>query len=495
MARVLNIVRTKRLAVIGNGMATCRLLDDLIRCSALERYDVTVFGDEKGGAYNRVLLSRVLAGGRPDEISTKPQAWYERNGVRLVDGATVSRIDPPKKALETSDGREFRYDIAVIATGSRPQVPPIQGMTTPDGELRDGVFVYRTMDDCLRMRRFAQAGDNAVVLGGGLLGLEAAKVLCDRGLHVTVVHAAETVLNAQLDALGGEMLRLQIEQFGIFVRTGRTVDAIVGHGRVEGVVLDDGRALPADMVVLACGVRPRVELASAAGLPVNRGILVNDTLATEAPGIYALGECVEHAGKTYGIVTPVWEQAAVLADVLSGTTPASRYRGSKQFSRLKVAGVDVASMGSLEPELESDAVVQVVEERRKAYRKLILRDGKLIGAMLVGDTRAAATLVQSFDRGEPLPENPLEALCSAALLEEPASRERTVCTCHRVSDSTISEAVANGAQSVEAVGSATRAGTGCGSCRHEIGRLVARFVARPATTAPAMTPVPAAQTG
>ncbi len=376
MGRVLNIVRTKRLAVIGNGMATCRLLDELIRRAALDRYDVTVFGDEKGGAYNRILLSRVLAGQRPDDIVTKPYSWYERSNVRLIDGTTVSRIDPPRKALETSDGREFRYDIAVIATGSRPQVPPIHGMTTAEGELRDGVFVYRAMDDCLRMRRFAQAGDNAVVLGGGLLGLEAAKVLCDRGLHVTVVHAAETILNAQLDALGGEMLRLQIEQFGIFVRTGRTVDAIVGQGRVEGVVLDDGKALPADMVVLACGVRPRVELASAAGLPVNRGILVNDTLATEEPGIYALGECAEHAGKTYGIVNPVWEQAAVLADVLSGTTPGSRYRGSKQFSRLKVAGVDVASMGLLQPELESDGVVQIIEERRKAYRKLILRDGR-----------------------------------------------------------------------------------------------------------------------
>lgn len=286
------------------------------------------------------------------------------------------------------------------------------------------------------------------------------------------------------------MLRLQIEQFGIFVRTGRTVDAIVGNGRVEGVVLDDGKALPADMVVLACGVRPRVELASAAGLPVNRGILVSDTLATEAPGIYALGECAEHAGKTYGIVGPVWEQAAVLADVLSGSTPGSRYRGSKQFSRLKVAGVDVASMGSLQPELETDAVVQVIEERRKAYRKLILRDGKLIGAMLVGDTSAAAALVQTFDCGDPLPENPLEALCTATFLDGSGTRDRTVCTCHKVSDSTISEAVANGACSIEAVGNVTRAGTGCGSCRAEIGRLVARLGAQPAPA-----PVAAAQTG
>ncbi len=439
-----------------------------------------MFGEEKGGAYNRMLLGRVLSGGPPDDIITKPPSWYERHGVRLEDATSVKRLDTARKKLEAADGKEFQYDVAVLATGSRPLVPPVEGMTAAGGELRDGVFVYRTMDDCLRMRSFAQAGDTAIVLGAGLLGLEAAKVLCDLGLHVTVVHVARTILNAQLDVMGGEFLKRQIEKLGIFVRTERTVEAIVGEGRVQGVVLDDGKTLPADMVVLACGVRPRVDLAHASGLPVNRGVLVNDVLATEAPGVYALGECAEHAGKTYGLVGPVWQQAAVLADVLGGTVPRSRYQGSKVYARLKVAGVDVASMGLLEPELESDEVVQVVEERRDAYRKLITRGGRLVGAMLVGDTAAAAALVQSFDRGDPIPSDPLQMLCAWPAGAQAA--ERTVCNCNKVTDTVIEQAVASGADSVDAVGAATCAGTGCGSCKSEIARLIARHVRKPGTS-------------
>jgi nitrite reductase (NADH) large subunit len=469
--------RTKNLAVIGNGMATCRLLDELVRRSAQDRYDITVFGEEKGGAYNRVLLSKVLAGAKPDNIVTKTPAWYEKNGIRLVDGTTVRKLDPSRKSIECNEGTARRYDVAVIATGSQPLVPPIAGMTTEIGDLREGVFVYRTMDDCIKMRSFAQPGDSAVVLGAGLLGLEAAKVLSDLGLHVTIVHVAPTILNAQLDPLGGETVRRQIERFGIFVRTGRTVEAILGENRVEGVVLDDGKALPADMIVLACGVRPRIDVAKASGLPINRGIVVNDALATEAPGVYAVGECAEHAGKTYGIVSPVWEQVAVLADVLSGSSPPARYRGSNLYARLKVAGVDVASMGVLEPELETDAVIQVIEERRNAYRKLIVRNGMLVGAMLVGDTAAAPALIQAFDRGDPLPDNPLEALCALSSASA-QDADRTVCNCNKVTDSMIRTAVSNGAASVEAVSGATRAGTGCGSCRTEIARLVAKHSPR-----------------
>jgi nitrite reductase (NADH) large subunit len=400
----------KGLAVIGNGVGTCRLLDELVLRGGTTRYEITVFGEERGGAYNRILLSRVLAGEPPDNIVTKPLEWYDRHGIRLNAGTKVNRLDTLRKNVETTDGQTRRYDVAVIATGSRPLVPPLEGMTDEAGELRPGVFVYRTMSDCLQMRRFARSGDGAVVVGGGLLGLEAAKVLSDRGLHVTVVHVAGTLMNAQLDAIGGEMLRRRIARAGIFVRMGRTVEALYGEERVQGVILDDGTTLPADMVVLACGVRPRVEMAQASGLPVNKGIVVNDTLATEVPGVYAFGECAEHQGKTYGIVAPVWEQAAVLADVITGRQPQARYRGSKLYTRLKVAGVDVASMGELEPSFESDQVFQVVEERRDSYRKLVIRDGRLIGAMLVGNTTATSTLVQLFDRGDRMPEDPLEVL-------------------------------------------------------------------------------------
>jgi nitrite reductase (NADH) large subunit len=465
-------MRRKKLAIVGNGMGTCRLLDELALRGAAQRYEVTVFGEEKGGAYNRILLGRVLAGETPDAIVTKPRAWYERHGVRLVDGLKVVRIDARSKSLETSDGASHPYDVVVLGTGSQPLVPPLQGMNGPDGELRPGVFVYRTIDDCLRLRERARSGENAIVVGGGLLGLEAAKVLSDRGMHVTIVDVAQTLMPAQLDAVGGEMLCRQIERHGIFVRTGKTVEAVYGSGdALEGLVLDDGATLPTDMLVLACGVRPRVDLALASALPVNKGIIVNDTLATEAPGVYAFGECAEHAGKTYGLVAPAWEQAAVLADVLTGANPQARYRGSKLYARLKVAGVEVASMGCKEPELEGDEVLQVLEERRNSYRKLIVRDGRLVGAMLVGNTLASGSLVQLFDRGDALPEDPLEVLCPS---RPAAVLDRLVCNCHKVSQSEVREAIAAGADSIDALGVATKAGTGCGSCKSELAQLLPR---------------------
>lgn len=467
----------KKLALIGNGMGTCRLLDELVARGGDKLYEVTVFGEERGGAYNRILLSHVLGGADPDSIVTKTPEWYDRHGARLVESTRVTRLDSRRKTIETDDGRTRGYDLAVLATGGQPLVPPLEGMLDEAGELRPGAFVYRTMGDCLRMRDRCRPGDSAVVVGGGLLGLEAAKVLSDRGLHVTVVHVAKTLLNTQLDGLGGEMLCRQIERAGIFVRLERTVEAVYGDERIEGIILDDGSTLPADVVVLACGVRPRVELARASGLPVNKGVLVNDTLATQIPAVYAFGDCAEHRGRTYGIVHPVWEQATVLADVLTGAKPQSRYRGSKLYTRLKVAGVDVASMGLLEPEFDADQVVQIVEEKRNAYRKLIIREGQLVGAMLVGNTAATAALVQLFDRGDPMPEDPLEALCQTRSAA-PAS-ERVVCNCHNVTEQTLREAIADGSDSIAALGNCTKAGTGCGSCKTELGQLITKL-AKPA---------------
>ncbi len=461
----------KKLAIIGNGMGTSKLLDELIERGAAFQYEITVFGEEQGGAYNRIMLGKVLAGGSPDSIVTKPLEWYDRHNIRLIDRTRVTRLDTLRKLVETEDGKARSYDVAVLATGSQPVVPALEGMNDEHGELKPGIFVYRTIGDCLRMRERARSGDSAIVVGGGLLGLEAAKVLCDRGLHVTVVQLKKTLMNAQLDEIGGDMLERQIERSGIFVRTGRTVEAVYAEETVKGVCLDDGTTRPADIVVLACGVRPRIDLAKASGLPVNRGIIVNDTLATEVPSVYAFGECAEHAGKTYGIVAPVWEQATVLADVLTGRN-ASRYRGSKLYTRLKVAGVEVATMGISQPEREEDDVLQIVQDRKDTYRKLIVRDGYLVGAILVGDTAAAGSLVQYFDRGDRLPEDPLELLCQSAPAADPATR--LVCSCHKVTAGALCDAVAAGADSVEALCAATKAGTGCGSCKSELGQILAR---------------------
>jgi nitrite reductase (NADH) large subunit len=460
------------LVIVGNGMAASRLLDDLIQRGAEKRYRIKVFGEETGGCYNRVQLSKVLGGAESHAIMMKPSAWYAERGVQFVPGVTVSHLDTTAHQVHAVDGQIHHYDVAVLATGSAPFVPPIEGIEGPDGRWKPGVFVYRTLEDCLKIRTSAHSGDNAMVLGGGLLGLEAAKALSDQGLHVTVIHLADSLMNVQLDRFGADLLRRQIERCGIFVRTGRSIKAIRGSERVEAVVLDDGTFLSARMVVLACGIRPRVEVAKASNIPVNKGILVNDTLATHIPGVYAVGECAEHAGKIYGIVTPIFEQATVLADVLTGYKPRARYRGSKLYTRLKVAGIEVAAMGLAEPALETDEVIQVIEERKASYRKLIVREGKLVGAMLVGDVEAAANLVQVFDRGDPLPTNRLDILCSPDA--GAAEADRTICNCNRVSESTIVESIKGGCGSIQALADATKAGTGCGSCKGLLAQLIDR---------------------
>ncbi|HXS16137.1 MAG TPA: FAD-dependent oxidoreductase, partial [Polyangiaceae bacterium] len=363
------MLRKRSLVIVGNGMATCRLLDEFVARDAQKLYDITVIGDEPGGAYNRILLGKVLEGGEPDVVITKPPSWYQQHGVRLLAPARAERIDVAQRQVLVHDADPVHYDIAILATGSQPIVPGINGVHDEEGQPKPGVFVYRTLDDCVRIRQYARPGDNAVVLGGGLLGLEAAKALSDRGLHVTVIHLGHGLMNTQLDFVGGEMLRRQIERCGMFVRVGRTIESVLGDDRVQGIVLNDGEHLPADVLIMACGVRPRVDVARSSKIPVNKGILVNDTLATEVPGVYAIGECTEHAGVTYGLVAPAWEQATVLAGLLTGAQPQARYRGSKLYARLKVAGVEVASFGVLEPTLETDRSIQVIEERDFAYRK------------------------------------------------------------------------------------------------------------------------------
>lgn len=465
------MARKRSLVIVGNGMATCRFLDEFVARDAQEMYDITVVGDEPDGAYNRVMLGKVLKGAEPDAVITKPRAWYAERGIRLVAPARADRIDVAERRVVLNDAEALHYDIAILATGSQPIMPGIDGVHNDSGEPKEGVFVYRTINDCLSIRQYARPGDNAVVLGGGLLGLEAAKALSDRGLHVTVIHLGHGLMNTQLDFVGGEMLRRQMERCGMFVRVGRTLERVLGDERVQGVVLNDGEHLAADLVVMACGIRPRVDVARNSKIPINKGILVNDTLATQVPGIYAIGECTEHAGVTYGLVAPAWEQATVLAGLLTGAQPQARYRGSKLYARLKVAGVEVASFGVLEPTLDTDRAIQVIEERDFAYRKLILRGRQLIGAMFVGQVGSAASLVQTFDRGDPLPEDPLEALCNL-VAGGADSRERTICNCFKVSEATIVACVKEGADSVEAVTEQTRACSGCGSCKTDVARLV-----------------------
>ena len=473
----------KQLVIIGNGMATSRLLDELLSRDACSMYDITVIGEEQGGCYNRILLGKVLGGEPADEIVIKPVEWYAQRGIQYLSGKHAEHIDPARRLIAIGRGESVRYDVAVIATGSKPVIPTIKKMAD-GGKLKRGLFPYRSLDDCIQIRSYMKPGDNAVILGGGLLGLEAAKVLSDLGLHVTVVQLDHALMSAQLDGFGGDMLRKQMEHTGVYIRTGRTVASIAGDHQVTGATLDDGTFLPADLIVLACGVKPRTEVARSSDIPCNRGILVNDRLATMVPGVYAVGECAEHNGRTYGLVAPVWEQVVVLADVLTLKDPQARYRGSKLYTRLKVANVEVASMGATDVEQENDEVVQVMRPKQDTYQKLIVRAGKLIGAMLVGDTQRAPDLIQMMERGDTVPENALEILVSSnACRVDTKNSERTICNCNGVSESVICAAIANGACSVEEVGTLTRAGTGCGSCKSAIADLL-HATAKPQLRAP-----------
>jgi nitrite reductase (NADH) large subunit len=466
-------VTRQKLAIIGNGMATAKLLDDLDRRGGLGGFEVSVFGEEPHGAYNRILLNRVLVGGNVDEITLKPNSWYAEKGVRFFPGKPVNRLSHAAHRLWTSDGKEHYFDIAVFATGSYSWVPPVEGLKRPDGKFKDGVFSYRTVADVEQMRAWTSLCRRAVVVGGGLLGLEAAKGLADLGLRPTVVHIFDTLMNRQVDKIGGQFLRRGIEKLGITVRTSANTKAVVGSKRVEALEFGGGEKLPTDMIVFAAGIKARIDLAKDSDVPTNAGILVDDRMETQLPGVFAVGECAEHNGTVYGTVQPIYDQCTVLADVLTGANPQARYHGSKVYTKLKVAGVEVASMGAIDPVHDDDEVIQVIEERRGVYRKLIVSHGKLTGAVLVGDSSAAASLVRLFDTGARLPANRLDVLSSGDVVPGAAvSGDPEVCNCHRVTQSTLVAAIRGGCDTLACLSSKTQAGTGCGSCRGQLANLI-----------------------
>ncbi|RPI49459.1 MAG: NAD(P)/FAD-dependent oxidoreductase, partial [Acidobacteria bacterium] len=469
----------KRLVVIGNGMAGARLLEDLVKRGGRERFEMIVFGDEPCGNYNRILLSGVLSGShKPDDIFINPTSWYAANGITLHAGRAVEKIDLQHRRVHAAGGLPESYDTLVVATGSRPVVPPIANIRNQDGRLKDGVFVFRTLDDCHRIMRFAATARRAAVIGGGLLGLEAARGLLNWGLETHVVHLMPHLMDAQIDAHAGAVLLGQFERMGLRTHLEARTSAVLGNGHVQGLEFADGARLDCDLVVVAAGIRPNVTLASDAGLNVGRGIIVGDDLAC-APGIYAVGECAEHRGKVYGLVAPLWEQTAQLADRLSGRNPDAVYTGSKVSTKLKVMGIDLAVMGEKEPVEEGDEVVSYTEPSRGIYKKLIVRNDRLAGAIVLGDAAIAPSLLQTFAAGSPVSANRAEILFSntpdAAKARQPESMpdDTRVCDCNNVSKAQIIEAVLQGARSIRAVCDATRASTGCGSCRPEVEAIVA----------------------
>jgi nitrite reductase (NADH) large subunit len=473
-------------------MAGARVVEEILK-RAPEQFDIVMFGAEPYGNYNRILLSNVLNGTQQaTEIFINPLSWYRDNGIRLHAGVKVSHIDRRRRVVvgtplkkdslaysanaESEDDAgiiEEPYDHVIIATGSRPFVPPMEGFGA------EGTFLFRTIDDCARIAEFAKNCQRATVIGGGLLGLEAARGLLSHGVDVTVLEAGPQLMMAQLDPEAGDMLLKTIEAMGIHVRCNTITTKIARLGRrITHLEFRDKSTLETDMVVVSTGIRPITEVAMLSGLKVDRAIVCDDQMRTSDPEIFAVGECVEHRGQTYGLVDPIWEQANVLADVITGTKPDSAYYGSKLGTKLKVMGVELASMGATKPANDDDEVVVYREPARGIYKKLIVRGGQIAGAILLGDIESASTLMQMFLGNVAVPSRRADLLfgtpSGVSLLKASDLPDNAqICNCNGVSKKQIVEAIeVKGCQTVSKIAACTRAGSGCGSCKSLVAQIL-----------------------
>jgi nitrite reductase (NADH) large subunit len=468
----------RKLIVIGNGMAGARAVEEILARGGSEQFHITVFGEEPYGNYNRILLSNVLNRSQSaTDIFLNDLDWYADNGVDLHAGVRVDVIARPRKAIHADDGNWYEYDKLIIATGSRPSIPPIAALRKSNGELRPRIFVFRTLDDCEKIAGYAARCRRAAVIGGGLLGLEAARGLVNHGVEVHVVHLLGHLMEQQLDAQAGAILKQAIEKMGIAVHLKKLTKAVLGDNEVTGLAFEDGEVLDCDMAVIATGITPNTEIGSRWGLNVERGIVVDDQMRSSDSDIYVVGECAQHRGRVYGLVAPLWEQAKVLADHLTGANPEAAYQGSKLATKLKVMGVELASMGMVAADDEHDDVVQFMEPRQGIYKKLIIRDAKLVGGILMGDISKAAYLIQAFDRGTRLPDERLSLLFdvgapSAQVTFAEMQDDAQICNCNGVNKGAIVRCVTGGRKSLRGVMDATRAATGCGSCKTLVKDLV-----------------------
>ncbi len=474
-----SVSEKQKLVVIGNGMAGARTVEEILARGGGEQFEITMFGDEPYGNYNRILLSNVLNGTQDAaDIFLNPLEWYTENDVKLHAPAKVQHIDRARKQIHSDDGQITDYDKLLIATGSRPFVPPMEGLETPDGETKHGVFVFRTLDDCHKIAGYATKCRKAAVIGGGLLGLEAARGLINYGVEVHVIHISGHLMNQQLDPAAGGILRGIMEKMGIHVHTMKATTRVLGEDSVTGLEFKDGTTLDCDMVVISTGIKPNAEIGADCGLTVERAIVTDNQMrSVDDPDVYVVGECAQHRGRVYGLVAPLWEMGTVLADHITGRNENAAYHGSKIATKLKVMGVELASMGVTEPTDDRDEVVTFSEPKRGTYKKLIIRDGILIGAMMLGDLNKVAYLMQAFDRGTPLPEERLSLLfdmgapsTQATMLEMPDSAQ--ICNCNGVSKGQIRKCVEGGKRSLKMVMEATRAGAGCGSCKKLVEEVV-----------------------
>ena len=465
---------TQKLVIIGAGMASGRMLEELFERNP-DAYDVTLFGAEPRGNYNRIMLSPVLAGSkRFDEIITHDAAWYRAHGVHCRFGEAVVRIDRRNKRVISQSGATD-YDKLVIATGSAPFFIPVAGNDLP------GVIGFRDLDDVEKMQQAAaKPQGKAVIIGGGLLGLEAAAALKERGMDVTVLHLMGHLMERQLDPAAGYLLQKELEHRGIKVVCKAFTKAILGHDHVDAVLMEDGTVHAADLVVMAAGIRPEVRLATDAGLHVERGIVVNDAMLTSDPDIFAVGECVEHDSTVYGLVAPLYDMAKVLARSLTGEVVA--FVPPAVSTKLKVTGVDLFSVGDFAEGSDREEIV-FRDPGRGIYKRIVLKDDRIIGTVMYGDTADSSWIFAKLKSGEDISEIrdtlifgpafqqgvPTDPLATVASLPY----EAEICGCNGVCKGTIVTAIQDGAGDLAAVKAVTKASASCGNCTGLVEQVLA----------------------
>ncbi|KSU86683.1 nitrite reductase large subunit [Bacillus sp. VT 712] len=464
-------MRKEKLIVIGNGMAGIRAVEEIISLSP-EIFDITVFGSEPHPNYNRILLSKVLQGDTSvEDITLNDWNWYEENDITLYIEEKVISIDSINQEIRTDQGRIEFYDKLIIATGSLPFILPIPGVE------KEGVTTFRDISDTNQMVKASQQYKKAAVIGGGLLGLEAARGLLNLGMDVTVVHLSSYLMERQLDLTAGKLLQQELEQQGMSFLLEKQTQEITGHERVEGLKFSDGSLLETDFVVMAAGIRPNTELAQKAGLHINRGIVVNDYMETSSANIYAVGECAEHKGMVYGLVAPLYEQGKVLAKTICGGD-VRPYQGSVLSTQLKVSGVDVFSAGDF-IEDEQKKSIKVFDEQDGIYKKIVLKGNQIVGAVLFGDSRDGNRLFSMIQKQQDVSEvekisilQPISGQGSGSLVAS-MSADDIVCGCNGVSKGTIVEAIQNqGCTSVDELKACTSASRSCGGCKPLVAELL-----------------------
>lgn len=468
----------KKLVLIGNGMAGVRTIEHLLKLSP-ENYDITIFGSEPHPNYNRIMLSSVLAGGADmKEIIINGWEWYKENNITLHTGHKVTNIDSERKKITSHLGIEVDYDELIIATGSNPFMLPLPGAD------KEGVIAFRDINDCEMMIDASKNYRKAVVIGGGLLGLEAARGLLHLGMEVNVVHIHPYLMERQLDEAASKMLQRELEAQGMKFLLQKNTASIKGKRRASGLTFTDGTEVDGDLVVMAVGIRPNIELARASGIDVNRGIIVNDFMQTNIPGIYAVGECAEHRGITYGLVAPLYEQGAVIAKHLANIETTG-YSGSVTSTKLKVSGVDVFSAGRFS-DAPGTRALKIQDDLAGTYKKIIIQDGMLIGTVLFGDISDGAELFASIKKRESVAGREKELLLgiSSDLLGQSSGNNRLeamaddeiICGCNGVAKGTIAEAITTkGCNTIGAIKACTKASASCGGCKPLVEGLLSLY--------------------